>query len=58
MVNALLAEDDAALTGAKPVRTIYDPACGTGGMLTVAQDHLRRLNPRRGASGVRPGAQP
>ncbi len=45
MVSILLAEDREALTGAKPVRTLYDPACGTGGMLTVAQKHLRRLNP-------------
>jgi type I restriction enzyme M protein len=45
MVNILFAEDDDALTGAKPVRTLYDPACGTGGMLSVAQDHLRELNP-------------
>ena len=45
MVNILFAGDDAALTGAKPVRTLYDPACGTGGMLTVAQEHLREINP-------------
>jgi type I restriction enzyme M protein len=45
MVNVLFASDDAALTGAKPVRTLADPACGTGGMLTVAQEHLRALNP-------------
>jgi type I restriction enzyme M protein len=45
MVNILFVEDDAALRGAKPVRTLYDPACGTGGMLTVAQDYLRELNP-------------
>ena len=45
MVDVLFAEDDAALPGAKPVRTIYDPACGAGGMLTVAQDRLLRLNP-------------
>jgi type I restriction enzyme M protein len=45
MVDVLFAEDDDALTGAKPVRTLYDPACGTGGMLSVAQEHLRELNP-------------
>jgi type I restriction enzyme M protein len=45
MVNILFVEDDQALSGVKPVRTLYDPACGTGGMLTVAQDHLRELNP-------------
>jgi len=27
------------------VRTLFDPACGTGGMLSVAEDHLRSLNP-------------
>ena len=45
MVNLLFANDDAVLTGVKPIRTVYDPACGTGGMLTVAQDHLAGLNP-------------
>ena len=45
MVNILFAGDGDALTGAKPVRTLYDPACGTGGMLSVAQDYLRELNP-------------
>ncbi|MGQ0464412.1 MAG: type I restriction-modification system subunit M [Sporichthyaceae bacterium] len=45
MVNILFVEDDAALRGTRPVRTLYDPACGTGGMLTVAQDYLRELNP-------------
>jgi methylase of polypeptide subunit release factors len=27
------------------VRTLYDPACGTGGVLSVAEDYLRDLNP-------------
>ena len=27
------------------VRTLYDPACGTGGMLSVAEEYLRELNP-------------
>lgn len=45
MVNLLFAEDDAALTGPGVVRTLFDPACGTGGMLSVAEDHLRSLNP-------------
>ena len=29
-----------------PVRTIYDPAAGTGGMLVVAKDRIRELNPK------------
>jgi type I restriction enzyme M protein len=46
MVNLLFAEDDEALTGPGVVRTLFDPACGTGGMLSVAEDHLRSLNPQ------------
>jgi len=45
MVNLQLCEDDAALTEPGAIRTIYDPACGTGGMLSVAEDYLRELNP-------------
>lgn len=45
MVNLLFVEDTKALTGQKPVRTLYDPACGTGGMLSIAQEHLHNLNP-------------
>jgi len=28
------------------VKTLFDPACGTGGMLAVAEDRLRALNPQ------------
>jgi len=45
MVNILFANDSDALTKPGIVRTLYDPACGTGGMLSVAEDHLRDLNP-------------
>lgn len=45
IVNLLFSEDTKALTGKKPVRTLYDPACGTGGMLTGAQEYLNALNP-------------
>lgn len=45
MVNILFSEDDDALRGTAPVRTLFDPACGTGGMLTGGQDHLAQLNP-------------
>lgn len=45
MVNLLLNGDEDKLTdpGARP--RIYDCACGTGGMLSEAQDHIRQLNP-------------
>jgi len=45
MVNLLFANDRDALTKPGIVRTLYDPACGTGGMLSVAEDYLRELNP-------------
>jgi len=44
MVNLLFAEDDQALRKPGVVRTMYDPACGTGGMLSVADEHLGGLN--------------
>lgn len=45
MVELLFAGDDEALTQAGIVRTLYDPTAGTGGMLSVAEEHLHRLNP-------------
>lgn len=45
MVNVLFLEDRRALTAKGIVRTIYDPACGTGGMLSIAADYLQELNP-------------
>ena len=45
MVNLLFIEDDAALTNPGVVRSLYDPTAGTGGMLSVAQEHLSSLNP-------------
>jgi len=46
MVNLLFIEDDDALTKPGIVRTIYDPTAGTGGMLSVAGEHLEELNPQ------------
>ncbi len=46
MVNILFSEDDDLLRGGSPVRTMFDCACGTGGMLTGGQEHLTGLNPK------------
>ncbi|WP_237213009.1 type I restriction-modification system subunit M [Falsiroseomonas oryziterrae] len=46
MVNLLLVEDTEALTQPGVIRSLYDPACGTGGMLSVAEEYLRELNPQ------------
>jgi type I restriction enzyme M protein len=40
MVDLLFATDDEALTEPGVVRSIYDPTAGTGGMLSVAEEHL------------------
>ena len=45
MVDLLFAEDDEALRTPGIVRTLLDPACGTGGMLSAAADRLHELNP-------------
>ncbi|MEU2169563.1 N-6 DNA methylase [Micromonospora chersina] len=45
MVNLLLAPDEDDLVTPGIVRKIYDPACGTGGMLSEAQDHIQAHNP-------------
>ncbi len=47
MVNLLFVEDDAVLTAGKAVvRTLYDPTAGTGGMLSIAEEHLLSHNPK------------
>ena len=47
MVNLLFIDDaDDVLTKPGILKTLCDPACGTGGMLSVAEDHLRALNPQ------------
>jgi len=46
MVNLLFKSDNNILTNPGIVKTIYDPACGTGGMLSVAEEYLTKLNPK------------
>ena len=44
MVNLLFIEDDDALSKPGVVRSLYDPTAGTGGMLSVADEHLASMN--------------
>ena len=44
MVNILFCDDNDVLSGTNVAKTIYDPACGTGGMLSVAEEYLHELN--------------
>ena len=45
MVNLLIAPDEETIVGKGQVINILDPACGTGGMLTTAADHIKSINP-------------
>ena len=45
MVQCLFAEDADGLSRPGVVRSLYDPAAGTGGMLSVGQNALHEMNP-------------
>ena len=45
MVNVLFNADSQSLTQAGIVKTLYDPACGTGGMLSIGEQRLKEFNP-------------
>ena len=45
IVDLLIANDDTKLTGKGIIRQVYDPACGTGGMLAIAKEALKGFNP-------------
>ena len=44
MVNMLFNEDSDILTKEGIVKTLYDPACGTGGMLSIGEQYVKDLN--------------
>lgn len=45
MVNLLFINDRDILTKKGIVKTLYDCACGTGGMLSISEEYLNELNP-------------
>ncbi|SFO25935.1 type I restriction enzyme M protein [Roseovarius lutimaris] len=44
IVDLLIANDDDKLTGRGIIRQVYDPACGTGGMLSLTEEALKDFN--------------
>ncbi|RNI22652.1 type I restriction-modification system subunit M [Rufibacter latericius] len=46
MVNLLFLNDRGILTQEGIVKTLYDVCAGTGGMLSVAEEYLKELNPK------------
>ena len=45
MVDLLLVQDHDILSQNHIVRTVYDPCCGSGGMLTIAKERILEINP-------------
>ena len=48
MVDLLLAGDEERLRTKGVVLSVYDPCCGSGGMLTIAKEHIIAVEPRDG----------
>ena len=46
MVDLIFLPDDDILRKRGIIKTLFDPACGTGGMLSVALNYIRKLNPQ------------
>jgi type I restriction enzyme M protein len=44
MVDILFINDNDILTTDGIVKTVYDPACGTGGMLSISDEYVNELN--------------
>ena len=44
IVDLLLINDAKALAGSGIIRTVYDPACGTGGMLALMEEAMKGFN--------------
>lgn len=45
MVNLIFMNDSNIIHERDAIKTLYDPACGTGGMLSVAKEYLAEINP-------------
>ena len=42
MVDLMLVTEDEELSKENIIKSIYDPCCGTGGMLTIAKERIWR----------------
>ena len=57
MVHLLYDTEDHIFTTKGLIRTLYDPTCGSGGMLSVSEEYLGRPCARRAFRTLRPGIQ-
>src|SRR5882672_5011657 len=45
MASLMTSHDRESLKKGKVIRTVYDPCCGSGGMLTIAKGRIQEINP-------------
>ena len=57
MVELMLAGDEGEISRPGVVRTVYDPCCGSGGMLMIAKEHITE-GPSRNGERLRPAINP
>ena len=57
MVDLMLAGDEARISGTGVVRSVYDPCCGSGGMLMIAKEHILQGRTANGTM-LRPAINP
>ena len=57
MVGLMLAGDERDIARPGVVRTVYDPCCGSGGMLMLAKEHITE-GPSRNGERLRPAINP
>jgi type I restriction enzyme M protein len=57
MVDVMLAGDHDRIRTKGVVRTVYDPCCGSGGMLTIAKEHIK-LGVRKNGDVLAPPINP
>jgi len=53
MVDLMLAGDESEIRARKAIRTVYDPCCGSGGMLLITKEHIT-VGVRKNGDLIRP----
>jgi type I restriction enzyme M protein len=57
MVDLMLAGDETEIRVKKAIRTVYDPCCGSGGMLMITKEHIT-VGLRKNGDLLRPAINP
>lgn len=57
MVDLMLAGDEKEIRSKKAIRTVYDPCCGSGGMLMITKEHIT-VGLRKNGELLRPAINP